>query len=192
MGLLARLRDSFSSAMSGASSGTEGAGDDAYNADRDEHPQRVRGEAGSRPEDGARKKGKKATPPSSPVRRMSLDNASDSGEVHDAVDTEAPPRVACQACTFLNEPGADICEVCNEPLKEGTQQGTQHDIMATQPPPADWSNFPTRARDDDDDDDDDAAAAAPADDDGDDEGDDDDVQSSSGASTPNPSRQRGL
>ena len=61
MGLLARLRDSFFSAMSGASSGTEGAGDDAYNSDRDEHPQRVRGEAGSRPEDGARKKGKKAT-----------------------------------------------------------------------------------------------------------------------------------
>ncbi|KAH8051346.1 hypothetical protein JL722_10797 [Aureococcus anophagefferens] len=30
--------------------------------------------------------------------------------MHDAVDTEAPPRVACQACTFLNEPGSDICE----------------------------------------------------------------------------------
>ena len=111
-------------AMSGASSGTEDAGDGAYNADRDEYPQRARGEAGSRPEDGARKKGKKATPPSSPVRRMSLDHASDSDEMHDAVDTEAPPRVACQACTFLNEPGADICEVCDEPLKEATPQGT--------------------------------------------------------------------
>ena len=39
MELFTRLRDSFSSAMSGASSGTEDAGDGAYNADRDEHPQ---------------------------------------------------------------------------------------------------------------------------------------------------------
>ncbi|KAH8058110.1 hypothetical protein JL721_9568 [Aureococcus anophagefferens] len=48
MELFTRLRDSFSSAMSGASSGTEDAGDGAYNADRDEHPQRARGEAGRR------------------------------------------------------------------------------------------------------------------------------------------------